>query len=457
MFHSHNPLKHIDFETEGAVATWPAGSDEFNRDYTMESLGDEVMQVYTDGGWVTGNQGYESGSGMFGIGGEEVEEDGNRMLFFDGEHKHLETEYMIFTGPELYNDGLAEISGTDIERNGIDDNEVVVVREYEEGYRLERADSPEAMEDCVAFGYAEAFEDGFPVITVENARDAFMVLGYNEDFQDGLDERHREIMQRSREAESEVREQYIHEGNWKKPKHRDDIDEKKHYGLHRALAEAYVEEEGEHHDSWDPEREFNYFHPEDIEELSQREDRLADMAENILALKDATSEARDSTRDEAREELLPEFLEGAWYENVVRPSAELRDKASQHGENFLAVHDVHDAFHADMQGAKFDNPNLSDSRKLQSLVEASEREFENVEVYGIPWDAEIDGKEQPMEMIDDLKDNLPTYEDLMSDEELPAVRSSAIFNGTPFRPVMTLSDDPVDVEGDEVVDLSQML
>ncbi|MFB6116359.1 MAG: hypothetical protein ABEK10_02495 [Candidatus Nanosalina sp.] len=456
MFGDHNPLKYFDFETEGAVTTWPAGADEFNRDYTMESLGD-VPQVYCDGGWVTSNEGYQSGGGMFGIGGQEVEQEGNRMLFFGEEPEHLDRENMIFTGPDLYNSDLAELSGQEIDRNGVEDDSVAAVRKQEDGYMLEAAEDPEDMRDCIAFGYAEAFDDGFPVITVENARDAYMALGYDEEFQDELDERHVEIRERVREAESEVREEYIDDDNWSKPGHRDEIDERKRYGLHQAIAEAYVEAEGEHHDQWNPDRELNYFHPEDLEEFTTRDDRVSELAENLLELQESREEVREETREKSRNELLPEFLEENWYRNVVKPSAEMRDAAREAGEEFLGVHDVHDVFHADMQGAKFENPRLSDSEKLSALVNAAEREFNQVKVYGVPWDSEVDGKEQTMEMRDDLQDFLPTYEDLIPEEDLPAIRSSEIFNGTPFRPVMALSDEPVEVNDEDLVDLTQML
>jgi len=456
MFDGHNPLKHVEFETDGAVATWPAGSDEFNRDYTMRALGDEVMQMYCDGGWVTSNEGYESGGGMLGMGGQQVEQEGNNMIFFDG-HEDLEPEYMMFTGPELYNSDLTDLSGQDIDRNGVEDGEVVVVRETDDGYRLETAEDPEAMEQCVAFGYAEAFDDGFPVITVENARDAFMALGYDESFQDELADRHSSVSSRIRQEESEVREKYIDDDNWEKPDHKDSVDERRFYGLHQKLAEAYADAEGEHHEDWDPEKDFNSFYTRHIEEMAERQDEVAELAENILELQAAKKEAREEERKEAREELLPEFFKDAWYENVVSQSAEMRDVAEEHGEDFLAVHDVHDAFHYDMQSMRFDNPDLSDSRKLSVLVEAAEEEFDEVEVYGIPWNSEEDGKEQSMEMRDDFKDVFPTYEDLIPEEDLPFARGTGITRGTPFRPVMTLSDEPVEVEGEEVVDLSDLI
>ena len=456
MFDDHNPLKHFNFETDGAVATWPSGADEFNRDYTMESLGD-VAQVYCDGGWVTSNQGYQSGTGMFGIAGQEVEQEGNRMLFFGEEPDHLDRENMFFTGLEMYNSDLAELSGQDIDRNGVEDGSVAVVREYSDGYRLEAVEDPGDMGDCVAFGYVEAFDNGFPVLTVENARDAYMALGYDEEFQNELEGRHGEIRQRVREAESETRSEYINDDNWLKPDFRDDVDERKKYGLHQAIAEAYVEAEGEHHEEWNPDREINYFHKEDLEGFTERDDRIGELAENLLELREASTEASETAREEAREDLLPGFLEQTWYENVVQPSAKMRDAAQEAGEEFLAVHDVHDLFHADMQSARFDNPRLSDSRKLSAAVEAAEKEFEEVEAYGILWDSEEDGREQTMEMRDDLKDVLPTYENLIPEEELPDVKNSAIFNGTPFRPVMALSDEPVEVEGEEIVDLSVML
>lgn len=449
-------MKHFNFETDGAVATWPSGADEFNRDYTMESLGD-VAQVYCDGGWVTSNQGYQSGTGMFGIAGQEVEQEGNRMLFFGEEPDHLDRENMFFTGLEMYNSDLAELSGQDIDRNGVEDGSVAVVREYSDGYRLEAVEDPGDMGDCVAFGYVEAFDNGFPVLTVENARDAYMALGYDEEFQNELEGRHGEIRQRVREAESETRSEYINDDNWLKPDFRDDVDERKKYGLHQAIAEAYVEAEGEHHEEWNPDREINYFHKEDLEGFTERDDRIGELAENLLELREASTEASETAREEAREDLLPGFLEQTWYENVVQPSAKMRDAAQEAGEEFLAVHDVHDLFHADMQSARFDNPRLSDSRKLSAAVEAAEKEFEEVEAYGILWDSEEDGREQTMEMRDDLKDVLPTYENLIPEEELPDVKNSAIFNGTPFRPVMALSDEPVEVEGEEIVDLSVML
>jgi len=456
MFNGHNPLKHVEFETDGAFATWPAGSDEFNRDYTMQALGDETMQMYCDGGWVTSNRGYESSGGMLGMGGQEVEQEGNNMLFFEG-HEDLEPEYMMFTGPELYNSDLADLSGQYIDRNGVEDSEVVVVRESEDGYRLETADDPEAMEECVAFGYAEAFDGGFPVITVENARDAFMALGYDEEFQEELSERENRVRSRSKEAESEVREEYINDNNWERPGHKEDVDERRFYGLHQKLAEVYADVEGEHHEEWDPERDFNSFYREQIEEMTEREDEVAELAEYILEFRDTKQEARDQERDQAREELLPEFFRDAWYENVVSHSAEMRDVAEEHGEDFLAVHDVHDVFHNEMQGTKFDNPDLSDSRKLSVLVEAAEEEFDEVEVYGIPWDSDEDGKEQSMEMRDDFMDVFPTYEELIPEEDLPIARGTGITRGTPFRPVMTLSDEPVEVEGEEVVDLSDLI
>lgn len=456
MFDGHNPLRYFEFETDGAVGTWPAGSDEFNRDYTMEALGSEVKQVYCDAGWVTSNQGYEPGSGMMGIGGQEVDQDGNRMLFFGEGSKHLDAENMIFTGPEVYNSDLAELSGIEIDRNGVENGSVAVVKEHDEGYRLEVAEDPEEIENCVAFGYAEAFDSGFPVITVENARDAYMALAYDEEFQDELDERHSEIRQRVREAESEVRSEYIDDDNWSRPGHREEIDERKKYGLHQAIAEAYRALEGQHHEQWNPERDFNHFNPEDLEEFRARDDRVGELAENLLELRESREEVRDQTRQQARRDLLPQLLEENWYRKVVSPSAELRDQAREAGENFLAVHDVHDVFHADMQGAHFDNPNISDSTKLSALIQAGEREFDEVEVYGIPWDSEVDGKEQSMEMRDDLKEVLPTYEDIVPEEDLPMVKTSAIFNGTPFRPVITLSDEPVDVD-EELKDLSTIL
>ncbi|EGQ43143.1 MAG: hypothetical protein J07AB43_11330, partial [Candidatus Nanosalina sp. J07AB43] len=205
------------------------------------------------------------------------------------------------------------------------------MREHNDGYRLEAAEDPEDIEDCVAFGYAEAFDDGFPVITVENARDAYMALGYDEEFQNELEGRHSEIRQRVREAESETRSEYINDDNWSKPEFRDDIDERKEYGLHQTIAEAYVKAEGEHHDQWDPDRDMNYFHKEDLEEFTEREDRIGDLAENLLELRETSTKANETAREGAREELLPGFLEQAWYENVVQPSAEIRDAAREAG------------------------------------------------------------------------------------------------------------------------------
>jgi len=61
-------------------------------------------------------------------------------------------------------------------------------------------------------------------------------------------------------------------------------------------------------------------------------------------------------------------------------------------------------------------------------------------------------------MRTELKEQLPTFEDLIPEEKLPPARSSKITSGTPYRPVMMASDQPIQLQKErELKDLTPLL